>query len=138
MAAQDVHRPLFTQTPIIGFGALSVANTNLDGSTGTYVTILTGASPNGSLIAYIRVKGTGTTTTGRVRFFIDNGGGAVNFWTEMAITAAVPSATVSAFEGSIDYSNIPVVLPSGYILKACPTQAETFDVTVLGGTYTEL
>jgi len=128
MAANNV--PIFTNVGVVGIGQLSVANTGFDG-TGTLVTVATG-STNGTLITLIRVVATGTTTAGLVNFFINNGG--ERYYASVSVTAITPSATLAPFV--TEYTpTTPLVLPSGYILKAAPTKAETFNVLAIGGNY---
>lgn len=110
---------------------ISAANTNRDG-TGTIVTVLTAGS-QGTLIELIRVIATGTTTAGMVRLYIHDGANA-RLYDELAVTAITPSGTVAAFEIELVPSK-PLVLPSGYSLRASTHNAETFNVFATGGNY---
>lgn len=128
--------PIFTITPKVGMVRIATANTGRDG-TGTLNTILTGGT-NGTRVDRIVVTAQGTTTAGMVRFFIDDGSSNIRFWRELPVTAATPSGTVQAFTGTImspDIQTPLLVLPSGYILKCAPNNAETFDVIALGGDF---
>lgn len=119
----------YASVPKVGIGQISVANTNRDG-TGTIVAVFTAGS-NGSRIDGITVKATATTTAGIVRLFIHDGTNA-RLWTEVPITAAVPSGTNPASEVQITTSNsphlLPLILPNGYSLRAAPHNAEAFNV----------
>lgn len=129
MAANSV--PKFTDGGRVWVGQVSVANTNLDG-TGTIVTIVT-AGAEGSLIQLIVVKAAGTTTAGQIRLFI-NDGVNTRLYKEISVTAATPSALVQAF--SAEYTPTePLVLQSGYSLRASTLNAETFNIIATGGDY---
>ena len=90
--------PIFIQTPKNASVALTAtANTNVDGTTGTYTTILT-AGANGSKIERIRLVCTGTVAE-KVRIFI---GGKL--FTEVLFAAVTPSNTVTSLMTDIDCS----------------------------------
>lgn len=132
--------PIFTQTPLCVSGRVATANPNLDGVTGTYTTLVTG-SANGTRISYIRIKALVTTTTGMIRFFV-NDGTAVNLIAEVDVTVAAPSATVQSFEATLDFEYVTangelsqVILATGDTLIASTEKAETFAITVFGGNY---
>lgn len=127
--------PIFTIVPHIGYVRMSIANTGRDG-TGTLNAVFTGGS-NGSRIDRITVTATSTTTAGMVRFFIDDGTN-VRFWKEIPVTAATPSGTVQAFTTTFitpDATSPLLVLPSSWVLRAAPHNAETFDVLAFGGDF---
>jgi hypothetical protein len=123
--------PRFVDPGRTWFGQVSAANTNLDGS-GTVVTIVTAGS-NGSLIELIRVKAIVTTTAGMVRIFL-NDGTSTRLYKEISVTAATPSGTVQAFEAEYEPTD-PLILPSGWSLRASTHNAETFNIIVTGGDY---
>jgi hypothetical protein len=116
---------------VIGIAQISTANTNRDG-TGTIGTVAT-AGAQGTLIELIRVKATGTTTAGMVRLYIHDGANA-RLLAEISVSAATPSATVQTFEDELTPTT-PLVLPSGYSLRASTHNAETFNVFAVGGHY---
>lgn len=124
-------QPVFTITPKVGMAQISVANTNRDG-TGTMETVLTG-STYGTRINRIEIQATVTTTAGMVRLFLHDGTNT-RLWRETAVTAATPSATVAAFTANIVPTE-PLVLPSGYSLKAATEKAETFNIIAHAGEY---
>lgn len=119
-------------TPRNAVAAISAANTNRDG-TGTVVTVFT-AGANGSRISKIEVKAQVTTTNGMVRLFIHNGT-AFFLWKEIPVTAATVSATVLAFSASLDFSNDPLILPTGYSLRVSTHNAEAMNVHARGGDF---
>jgi len=102
---------------------LSTANSNLDG-TGTLATLYTAPS-GGCRIEQINIKATGTTTSGMIRIFKDDGTNKFLVWEE-PVSAATPSATVAAFSTSIRLPNL--FLQNGTTLKASTEKAETFKV----------
>jgi hypothetical protein len=89
---------LYYTTPGVAQVALSVANTNLDGATGTYVQVVA-SSANGRRIARVRCTTaiTGASAANKITFFESNDGGATKrFLCDCAVQAAAitPSATV--------------------------------------------
>lgn len=115
----------------IGQGQVSVANAGRDG-TGTLVDIVT-AGTKGTLIELIRVVAIVTTTAGMIRLFLFDG---VNnrLYAEVLVTAIVPSATVAAFSAELIPTK-PLVLPTGWKLKASTEKAEAMNVIATGGDY---
>lgn len=126
----------FASTPRVGVGLLSAANTNRDG-TGTIVSVLA-AGANGTRIARIVVQATGTTTAGQVRLFLHDGTNA-RLWKEVAIRSLTPSATVQAEHVELtdqsDLGLMPLILPSGWSLRASTHNAETFNVIAYGADF---
>ena len=123
--------PRFVGGGVVGRVAISTANANRDG-TGTVGTVLT-AGAQGTLIELIRVIALGTTTAGMIRLFIHDGS-AFWFYAEIPVTAVTPSATVVAFAAEYQPTT-PLVLPSGYSLRAATEKAESFHVTAVGGEF---
>lgn len=120
--------PVFAVTPRIGAVQLSVANTNRDGTTGTYGTVIS-AGNSGTRIAEIAVQATGTTTAGMVRLFTNDGTNNRMF-DEIAVAAASPTASVKATRISTTYTNL--TLPSGWSIKASTHNGEVINVFALG------
>jgi len=120
--------PVFAVTPKIGAVQLSVANTNRDGTTGTYGTLIS-AGNSGTRIAEIAVQATGTTTAGMVRLFTNDGTNNRMF-DEISVAAASPSASVKATRISTTYTNL--TLPSGWSIKASTHNGEVINVFALG------
>lgn len=125
--------PIFVETPNIGMGQVSAANTNRDG-TGTVVTLFT-AGAKGSRVHRVRIKAAGTTTAGMIRLFIHDGTN-FRFWKEIPVTAITPSATVESFEAE-EYmpGELALVLPAGWTIRGSTHNAETFNVFIEGGDY---
>jgi len=126
----------YVNTPKMGVGQVSTANTNRDG-TGTIATIFTAGS-SGSRIDAINLKAVGTTTAGMIRLFIHDGTNA-RLLTEVPVTALTPSATVPAWEAQLNTNTmtqvLPIILPTGYSLRASTNNAETFNVIAAGGDF---
>lgn len=115
----------YASTARSALGQVTTANTNRDG-TGTIATIFS-AGTSGSRIDQIEVEAVGTTTAGMVRLFLHDGTNA-RLWREVPVSAVTPSGTVSAFYARL--SNLSLILPSGYSLRAATNNAETFNVNV--------
>lgn len=126
----------YAATPRCGVGQVSVANTNRDG-TGTIATIFT-AGAKGSRIDAIDLKAVAPTTAGMVRLFIHDGTSA-RLLTELPVTAITPSATLPSWEAQLNVNTmtqvLPLILPTGYSLRAASEKAETFNVIALGGDF---
>lgn len=126
----------YAATPRCGVGQVSVANTNRDG-TGTIVTVFS-AGASGSRIDAIDLKAVGTTTAGMIRLFIHDGTNA-RLLTEVPVTAITPSGTLPSWEAQLNTNTmtqvLPLVLPTGYSLRAATNNAETFNVIALGGDF---
>jgi len=126
----------YASTPKCGVGQVSVANTNRDG-TGTIVTVFS-AGASGSRIDAIDLKAVGTTTAGMIRLFIHDGANA-RLLTEVPVIAITPSGTLPSWETQLNTNTmtqvLPLVLPTGYSLRAATNNAETFNVIALGGDF---
>jgi len=123
---------LFPQAPNNGHVSIATANTNLDGTTGTYSATIITPGANGTIVNSIYVKAKVTTTAGMVRFFSSDGT-TTNLILELSVTAVTPSATVQSFSKMLtdtDFGNL--VLKSGHTLKCSTEKAETFGVTLYG------
>lgn len=128
--------PQYASTPKCGIGQISTANTNRDG-TGTIGTIFT-AGAAGSRIDSISLKAVATTTAGMIRLFIHDGTNA-RLLTELPVLALTPSATTPSWEAQLNTNTmtqvLPIILPSGYSLRASTNNAETFNVIAEGGDF---
>lgn len=126
----------YASIPKCGVGQVSVANTNLDG-TGTIVTVFS-AGASGSRIDAINLKAVATTTAGMIRLFIHDGTNA-RLLTELPVTAITPSGTLPSWEAQLNTNTmtqvLPLVLPTGYSLRAATNNAETFNLLAFGGDF---
>ena len=129
MSANSV--PKFPDSFRVAMGFISAANTNIDGS-GTIVTVCT-AGTNGTLITNVLVRGLEAVTNGMVRLYIHDGSTA-RLLKEISVTATTPSGTVASF--AAEYTpTVPLVLQSGYSLRASTHVAEDFVVIAQAGDY---
>jgi hypothetical protein len=128
--------PQFVSTAKLGSAALSAANTGRDG-TGTIVTVFT-AGTGGSRIDAIAIKATASTTAGMIRLFIHDGTNT-RLLTELPVTAVTPSATAPAWEAQLNTNSmsqvLPIILPTGYSLRAATNNAEAFNILATGGDF---
>lgn len=126
--------PVFTLNPNVGTGALATAEASLTAPS-TVVTILT-AGANGTMLERVTVHGTATSAAALVRLFLYDGA-AYHLFEELVVPVAVVSTTVAAFD--IASSKItpatPLVLPSGWSLRATITVSQTAQVIAEGGDF---
>lgn len=126
----------YASVPKIGIGTISTANTNRDG-TGTIGTVFTAGS-SGSRIDAIDLQATATTTAGMIRLFIHDGTTA-HLINEIPVSAITPSGTLPAWSAQLNTNTmtqiLPIVLPTGYSLRAATNNAESFKVIALGGDF---
>lgn len=115
----------YANTPRAAVGQVSTANTNRDGS-GTLATILA-AGTNGSRVDDVTITAVGTTTAGMVRLFVHDGTNA-RLLREVAVPAITPSGTVPAFSATL--TNLALLLPNGWSLRASTNNAETYNIIV--------
>lgn len=126
----------YASTPRAGIGLLSSANANRDG-TGTIVNIFT-AGGSGSRIDAIDIQATATTTPGMIRLFMFDGTNN-RLIGEIPVSAITPSATQAAFAVQLTTANLsnllPLILPTGYSLRAATNNGEAFNVFGIGGDF---
>lgn len=127
------NKAVIVGTPKTLFNAImSVANTNLDGTTGTYVTV-TGTIPaEGTFVRHIIVVAAGNTTAGRIAFFVTRSGVVTGIGTQL-VYARTPSATIEPFQVKIPFFDY---LGPNDSIKGATYNAETFHVTLTGGDLT--
>lgn len=105
--------PIFVQTPQSASVAITAtANTNVDGATGTYTTLMT-AGANGSKVERIRLICTGTVAE-KVRIFINS-----KLFHEVLFAAVTPSNTVTSLMTDLDFSapGNALYLSAGIVMK---------------------
>lgn len=125
--------PQFASTPKTAAVAITTANTNRDG-TGSIGTVFT-AGTSGSRIDKIIICAKSTTTAGNIRFFIHDGTNYFLF-KEMPVISITPAATVPSFSAVISEeidAVLPLILPTGYSLRASTEKAEPFNIIAIGG-----
>lgn len=126
----------YAATPRCGVAQITTANTARDGS-GTIETVFT-AGANGSRVDAVCIKATGTTSAGMIRLFIHDGTTS-RLLTELMVQVATPGASVPAWEAALNESTsgqiFPILLPSGYSLRASTQVANTFNLFAIGGDF---
>lgn len=126
----------YASIPKVGVGTLSTANTNRDG-TGTIATVFT-AGASGSRIDMIDLQATGTTTAGMIRLFVNDGTNSRLIF-EVPVLANTPSGTNPAWSAQLNTNTmtqiLPIVLPTGWSLRASTNNAEAFNVIAFGGDF---
>lgn len=124
--------PIFVGTPKSPAVRISTGNTNRDGATGSYATLLT-AGANGAFYKSILVVAEGTVTAGVVRIFKQDGGsGNVELWKELLISAVTPGASQEVATAEWAPTS-GIVLSPGTVLKVSTHNSETFGVHAMGG-----
>lgn len=111
-----------------GMVKMTVGNSNLDGTTGTYYDVITGAS-NGTLIKKVYIKAYGATAQGMVRLFVYSGSGNARLLKEIDVPTLTPTANNPAFETVIQ---LDFKLASGYTLRASTQNSNSFNVMAEG------
>lgn len=122
--------PVFAVTPRIGMAQATVANASYDGTTGTYVDVIVGAS-TGTRIAEIVIQAASSTSAGMVRLFMTNGI-TTRMFDEIAVGAVTtPGASTKATRLSTTYNNL--ILPdSSWKIIASTHNANAINVFALG------
>lgn len=111
----------------MGFGLLTTANTNLNGS-GTIVDIITGGSL-GTIIRQVSIKALQNVSPGMIRFFIHDGN-SYNLIREIPVNPQGQSGQYTSYGEVISFSNL--ILPSGFKFSASTEINENFSVMVAG------
>lgn len=127
----------YASVPKIGSANLTTADTSLTAPT-TVGTVLT-AGASGTRIDYIDIQGVATTVAGLINLFIYDGTNYI-LWTQVPVIAVTSSTTAPAFQSTLSSnvnSNImPLILPTGYSLRATASVAQTgVRVTAQGGDF---
>jgi hypothetical protein len=130
----------FAATPRFGLANVVVANPNRDG-TGTLVDVFI-AGASGSRVDKVGFQAAATTTAGMIRWFL-NDGTNTRLILEQAVSAVTGSATLPETLGSspaLELANgvsgvFPMILPSGWRIKASTEKAESINVWAQGGDF---
>jgi hypothetical protein len=114
-------------------GIVSTANSNLDGTTGSNVTILTAGAAvtyKGCMIKSIVIKGTGSTTAdGMVRLYVQDTGSTTKLLTEVPVPVITQSGTARSFFHQIDFPG-GFNLQAGYKIIASTEKGNTFVILI--------
>lgn len=127
----------YASTPVFGAALLTTADTSLTAPT-TVGTVLTAGS-NGTRIDYIDIQGVANTVAGIVNLFIYDGT-TYHLWQQIPIVAVTSSTTATAFSTTTSTNNtpnvMPMIIPTGYSLRATTTIAQTgVKVIAYGGNF---
>lgn len=129
MAANTV--PIMVLTPSNKLVQMTAANTNRDGTTGTYYELCVGTT-NGTRVKKITAKCSVTSVAGMIRLFYYDGTNKY-LWREEPTGAATPAATVQGASVEIlpksgDPNDDLVTLPSGHKIYGSTEKAETWNM----------
>lgn len=118
----------YATTPKIGAAAMTTQDTSRTAPT-TVATVFT-AGASGSRIDKLIFIGTGTTTATMCRWWIYTGSAYFLLY-ELPLAAVTPSSSSptasSALDSVVNYNVLPIILPSGYSIRA------TINDTTAGG-----
>jgi hypothetical protein len=131
-----------TPTPILLQSTVSeeiqnpaTANTNRDGSTGTYSSSFAFGA-NGGLLESVTFTAPGTTTAGFVRIFYASDGSTFRLVGEVPVTAITPSGTVAAFTATwLPPDGLPMPVKANGAVKFNMHNAEAMNCHIKGGNY---
>lgn len=127
----------YSATPVFGAALLTTADTSLTAPT-TVGTVLT-AGASGTRIDFIEVMGVATTVAGIVNLFIYDGT-TYTLWQQIPVVAVTTSTTAISFSSVTATNNapnvMPMIIPTGYSLRATTTIAQTgVKVIAYGGNF---
>ena len=125
--------PIFILTPKSPSVRFSTANTNRDGSTGTYGALFTAGS-NGSFFKGFQWQAEGNVTAGAIRLYVqDAGSGNVEMIYEAVIAATTFSAGVTAAARGVWYPPAGIMLSALSVVKVSTHIGETYSASLIGG-----
>jgi hypothetical protein len=127
----------YASTPKFGSANLTTADTSLTAPT-TVGTIVT-AGASGTRIDYIDIQGVATSVAGLINLFVYDGT-TYFLWTQVPVIAITSSTTAPAFAANLSSNNnsniMPLLLPTGYSLRATASVAQTgIRVNACGGDF---
>lgn len=122
--------PVFTKDAVLGIVQVASANTNRDGTTGTY-TLLYTAGADGAIANYVRMKAIVTTTAGNIRIFLKNNGGTLRQVASIPVQAIVVTASQDGAEGEFFFSK-PLGMNSGDEIRVTNEKSEAINVFLMG------
>jgi hypothetical protein len=124
--------PAYASTPRLGYGQVTAANTNRDG-TGTIVDILTGVAA-GTRIDRVVMQAQVTTTAGMIRLYVYDGTNT-RLYREVQVQAITVGASTEGWSAEIVTPDL--VLPSSsHKLQASTHNAEACNVWAHGADLT--
>ena len=125
--------PIFTLTPKSPSVRISTANTNRDGSTGTYGTLFTAGS-DGAFFKGFQYQAEANNTAGAIRLYVqDAGSGNVEMIYEAVVAATTFSAGVTPVARGEWYPPAGIWLSASSVVKVSTHIGETFSCSLVGG-----
>lgn len=125
--------PIFILTPKTPSVRISTANTNTDGSTGTYGTLFTAGS-NGSFFPGFRWQAEQNTTAGAIRLFVQTGGAGNIEMLNCFIVAAISfSAGTTNYASGEWFPQGGIFLAASSVVKVSTQIGEIFSCWLVGG-----
>ncbi len=122
-------------TTNFGYGQLTTANSNLNGTGATVLCYTAGSSPvKGSSIKSITIKSSAAATPGMIRLYFEDGAGVLYLFTEIVVPTDTPSATDQSFENTIVFEN-DLDIQTGYSIYASTENKQNFNVVVEGNNW---
>ena len=128
--------PNFATADIVSQAAIAATgNTGQDGS-GTLSTLMQGSNGVQQRIDAISINATGTTTAGKIRFYLSTDNQTTKRKIgELNVSAAAPSATVATFS-DVWYPPKPIPVPdANTFIYAAPFNSEGFVAQCFGSKF---
>lgn len=129
----------YAATPKVGVGTVTTGDASRTAPTNVSTVFTAGA--NGSRIDRINLVGIGATVSSMLRLFLYSGA-TYTLWQEVAVSAVTPSSSVPVFATDLSLviqpSRLPIVLPSGWSLRASVNDTQTgsgVNVIAVGGDF---
>ncbi len=139
--------PIYPAKAVSADVLFATANTNRDGTTGTYTTVYLmpgtlGTIGEGGIIQGIRINAIGTTTAGSIRIWRHNATACFQV-RELLVSALTPNGTsilpwsITSAQGADAGGFLPLnlILEAGESLKVSTQIAESFHITAEIGLY---
>ena len=129
--------PQYASTPKVSGATLTTADTSLTSPTTVGTVFSAGAS--GSRIDYIEVIGVATTAASLINLFLYSGS-VYYLWQQIPVAAVTVGTTTPSFvanlSSNVNANVLPLVLPTGWSLRATTTIAQTgVSVIAYGGDF---
>jgi len=127
----------YASTPKVGAALLTTADTSLTAPTTVGTVVSAGAS--GTRIDYIEVMGVATTVASLINLFIYDGT-TYSLWQQIPVQAVTTGTTTPSFVANLasnaNANVMPLILPTGYSLRATTTVTQTgVKVLAYGGDF---
>ena len=107
-------------------GQLTTGNSNKDGTTGAYITPVTGVT-NGTKINQIDITAKVSTSAGMIRMFVYDGTNT-RLYKEIQVPVVVVSASSPGYTSTFRPTNL--IIANGNTIKFSTENSEVFDVII--------